>query len=147
MLSSQLASIQATTRKTNAEAQLIEADLPFSAANARARSDKLFAEVQSILGDIGNKNLLNALNQVEWDLKELDLETQKKLAPLRVEAQSLLNEATRLGNTGQQIAQLKTKWDTYLLQLGSEEAKASAAFWRNAPMSKWIMLLRQLAGK
>lgn len=138
---------RAQTTKTRVETAIAAADMPYSAANAEARANKLQEDVRKIGSEIANLNLLNAMNQVDWDIKELDYATQEKLAPLRVEAQSLLNEATRLGIRGQEVEQLKRKWETYLLELGSAEARAAYRFWQNAPASKWIQILRQLAGK
>lgn len=146
LLAQQVKAMEAGTRKTNAEAELIESDLPYASANARARADLAQEQLRKIGSEIANLNILHALNQVEWDLKELDYDQRQKLFPLQEQAAKLLNEATALQNQGQTINQLKSRWETYLLQLGSAEAMAAYRFWQNAPAAKWLMMIRQLAG-
>lgn len=78
---------EAVTRKTNAEASVTEAEVPYSAANAETRSlmllrnfYKLGAEVDKAIAD--------------KDLAQMDLDTMR---PLVQEYQRLLNQAERLG--------------------------------------------------
>lgn len=158
LLAQQVKAMEANTRKTNAEAQIIETEIPWASANARARADMAQEQLRKIGSEIANLNLLNTLNQVNWDIAELDLKQKEKIYPLQQLAQELVNEQTRTNIAGQNIEnllkgenittaqtiQLKNKWEAYLLQLGSEEAKQAAAFWKNAPAGKFLMFMRQL---
>lgn len=142
----QIKNVDAQTRAKNAEASILEADVPYASASARARADLAQEQLRKIGSEIANLNVLNSLNQVRWDIAELDYDQRQKLFPLQEQAQKLLNEATKLQNEGQTINQLKSRWETYLLQLGSKEAEAAARFWKDAPAAKWLMMIRQLAG-
>lgn len=86
-MQAQTSNIQASTRKTDAEASAVEATLPFSASNARMMSFKLESEVASLAQDVQSK-----IKDVA--LKDLDLSTVK---PLIVEYQRLINRAEAAG--------------------------------------------------
>lgn len=107
----------ATARKLNAEASLVESEIPFSASNAQARSDKLHEEVVQ-LGQMVEKadiDIARARN---------DVKQQEALMPLVVEWNRLRNEADRLGLS---------------------EARAMAEFYEQVGgYAKWIQMVKEL---
>ena len=138
---------EALTRKTRVETMILAGKEPFSADTARAERDAAEENVRKIKAEIGNLNLFNKIQEVDYDLKDLDYQTQEKLAPLRIQAQGLLNAATAAGTAQSKAATLNILWETYGKQLDSAEKRAAWRFWQNVPASKWIQILRQLAGK
>lgn len=79
--------LDAQARKSNAEAQLVEADLPYSADNARIRANTIHSQFEKIGHEV-------QLLIQDRTLKDIDID---RLRPLVVEYQRLLNEAERLG--------------------------------------------------
>lgn len=73
--------VQASTAKTAAETKMIEAQLPYSASNARLSSFKLENEVQSLAQDVQSK-----IKDVQ--LKDIDI---NKMRPLVLRYQELMN--------------------------------------------------------
>lgn len=147
----QIKNVDAQTRAKNAEASILEADVPYSGANAQAKADLMQEQLRKVGSEIANLNLMNSLNQVNWDIAELDLKQKEKLYPLQEAAQRLLNTQTAAGTklteaniTSAEVQQLKNRWETYLLQLGSEEAKKAAEFWKNAPAGKFLLFIKQI---
>lgn len=137
----------AQTAKTKTETEILATEVPHSAANAKARRDQLQEGLRETYARIASINADIKLKEVNYDLSELDLKTQEALAPLRVEAQKLLNASTRLGQSLTQSQIEGVLWDTYGKQLDSAEKRAAFRFWNSVPASKWITILRQLAGK
>ena len=84
---------EATTAKTAAESQMIQAQLPYSASNARLSSFKLENEMNLLARQVENA-------AKDTELKSLDLE---KMRPLVLEYQSLLNRAEQAGLTQKEI--------------------------------------------
>lgn len=111
--------IQAQTRKTNAEAALLEAEIPYSAVNARSKSDALYKQAAKLSTEIANL-------RIETMSREQILKHEAQLLPLVREYQSIMNRAN---------------------QLGIAEKQATSDFFEKVPMSKWITIIRQLAGK
>lgn len=87
LLNSQIAQQEAQARKTNAEAGLVESEIPFSAKNAETRMYTLDRQFQ-ILG-----------NQLEKAVAEKDIARVQstELQPLAVEMQKVLVQAEKLG--------------------------------------------------
>lgn len=107
----------ATARKLNAEAQLVESEIPFSAANARARSDK-FSEEVVLLGQQVEKM------DIDIEHAKKDLKLQEEMLPLIVEWNRLRNEADRLG---------------------LDEARAMSEFYKQVGgYAKWIQMIKEI---
>lgn len=154
LLKAQVDNLQASTANTAAQAartrvQTMQdlAGQPYWDANAKGKADQIQATLLKTTAEIGNLNALNRLQEVNYDLAELDYETQQKLAPLRIQAQALLNASTAATTEGAKAQALNTLWDTYGKELDSAEKRAAWKFWNSVPASKWIQLVRQLAGK
>lgn len=83
VMAANVENIQASTAKTQAEAKLLEAQVPYSASNARLLSFKLENEVSSLAQDVQSK-----IKDVQ--LKDIDIE---KMRPLVLEYQRLMNRS------------------------------------------------------
>lgn len=154
LVKAQLEQIRAQTAATNASAQgqrinnaINAANLPYGTANAKARADTLQENLRKLSAEIGNLNLFNKIQEVDYDLRELDLKTRERLAPLQITAQQLINDAQAAGIQLTKESALNMLWDIYGKQLDSAEKRAAWKFWSTVPASKWITILRQLAGK
>lgn len=81
---------QAQARKTSAEAGIIEQDIPFSAANARAKSEYLGLQAAQLGKEI---------EKLDLDVTRgyLDYEQAKKMQPLLVRAEELKNKMLAAG--------------------------------------------------
>lgn len=110
--------VEASTRKTNAEASLLESQLPYSAANAKVTSETLHRQMEKLGVEVDK--LIN-----ETDKSFTDAQQAREMLPLLVRYQELLNQAETLGMS---------------------ERKASEEFFRQVPESKWMNLVRQVIG-
>lgn len=81
---------EAQARDINAAAKLKEAQVPFSAQSAEASLDKLREEVVRIGQDV-------ELKDIEIQHGRLSLEQAKKMLPLLLDAQALMNKGLSLG--------------------------------------------------
>jgi len=109
----------AASRKTNAEADIQRNVATYSAESARSSLGKLQAEGEKLSREIGNL-------QLDMDRKVLDQEQLRKLQPLLLEYQAIVNKAA---------------------QLGIPEKAALADFYQRIPQAKWLDLVRKLLGK
>lgn len=130
MNSAAVANAEATARKTNAEAAIIEKQIPFSGANAQAQADMLQEGLRKIGAEISNLNLDAVLKEQQKEigentitLSDLDVQTQEKLKPLLLQYQELLNQAEKLG---------------------MPEREATAKFWSQIPEGKFMSLIKDL---
>lgn len=82
--------LESQTRKTNAEASMVEAQVPFSARNAQVSSDKLLEEVTRLGQDI--ENFDTVIKQGRASLKQFE-----EMSSLLVEAQRTANKLQALG--------------------------------------------------
>lgn len=146
--------VQAQTENTEAQTKATKVGIikqlegsPYWGDLAKTGRDQAEATLLETTGRIGNQNALNKLMEVDYDLKELDLKTQEQLAPLKVEAQRLLNAATKEGIALTKASIQNMLWETYGKKLDSAEKRAAWKFWEEVPASKFIQILRQLAGK
>lgn len=110
------ANIQAQTAKTVADTQIVQAQVPYSASMAAMNWSKLDAE----LGEVSQrtKNII-----ADTDIKQLDAEQRRKLQPLAVQAQELLNKARAAGIPA---------------------AQAEAKLFETVPEAKWLLLFKSL---
>lgn len=113
---SQIRTQDAATRKTNAEAALVEAQLPFSAKNA---------EVTSLTMDRNFQILGEQLEKIGQEAGQAFLNTRQmeQMQPLMQKYQQLINQAE---------------------ELGMSEKKATADFWNSLPEAKWVEQLRAI---
>lgn len=109
----------AQARKTNAEADILKEQVPYSGVNAQRQSEMLIDQARKLSAEA--QQAVRGL-----DAQNLTIDQQEKLQPLVVEYQRLLNKAQ---------------------ELGIPEKQATAEFFEKVPASKWITILRQLAGK
>jgi hypothetical protein len=79
----------AETRNTNAQASATEATLPYSAANARASSEKLRAEANSAVEEL-------RLQIGRNDIQDLDKEQLRRVMPLLLRLQQIENQSAAL---------------------------------------------------
>jgi len=87
LIKAQINNVEASTRKSIAEAQLVEAQVPWSAQNAQMNSEKLHSEMLTLAHKVGSAEMENALRTS--DVREL--------RPLVLEYQRLLNQAAAAG--------------------------------------------------
>lgn len=139
------ANTNAQTGKVQAEANILNAEVPFSAANARNKADALALSVNKLTAEINNLGLTNLIQKVDYDLRELDYEQRQKLAPLAITAQEILNQVNKANVENVKALTLKTLQDTKSAFLDSAEKQAAYNFWSKIPESKYLQLLRQLA--
>ena len=133
----------AQARKTDAEATVLEAEVPYSAANARSRS---FA-----LTDTAVK-LGQEVEKLSYDIKsaKLNVEQLEQMQPLLLQAQRLVNAGLREGLSRKELEsnvaetlnipfRYAGEAIKYLNQLGSEvgQEAADAADWFKSLPSKW----------
>ena len=116
---SQIDNVDAQTRKTTAEAGLVEASLPFSAFSAEMTAKTLSANYTKLANEVKS-----ALHSAE--IRGMEERQAREYLPLVQEYQRLLNESQRLGLS---------------------ESKATAEFWDAIPQSKFLLLLKLLRGK
>lgn len=92
--------IEAQAKKTAAEANVVESQVPYSGFNAKASLSKLEAETANLGADLRGK--INNLEISEEQLKSARLSNKQSAAimPLVVKAQELDNKAKELGMTG-----------------------------------------------
>lgn len=116
----QIQASNAQARKTDAEASMIEAQVPYSAQNAKVQSDTLRGQFEKLGEDTG---------KVMMETKNLSLDAMTKgraaeeLQPLIIEYQRLLNQAERLGLS---------------------EKAATAEFFKKVPEAKWLQIIKQM---
>lgn len=115
-MKAQTASIAAATRKTNAEAQLVEAQVPYSAQNAALSSDQLMIQTNKLA-----REAEKAIYEMQSSRNALERETALK--PLVVQYQQLMNRATAAG---------------------LPVAEAEAQFFKTVPQAKWIAIVKSL---
>lgn len=111
---------EATARKTDAEAKLVEAQVPYSAANARTQSDILSRNFEKLGEEVGEVMMRTKKLQIEGTASARNLED---LRPLTVEYQKLLNAAEKAG---------------------IPEKEATAKFFENVPEAKWLAIIKAL---
>lgn len=112
----QTANTSAQTARTATETQLLEAQLPYSADNARVNAKMLNAQYAKL-----SEEVKSALHGAE--VAALTEVQQRELLPLIQEYQRLQNAAVKAG-----------------LPLKEAEAK----FFENVPQAKWLMLIRSI---
>lgn len=106
----------AQARKTNAEAGVVESELPYSAFRAEMSAKKLSAEYSKLANDV--KASLHDAN-----VAALSEEKAKELYPLIIKYQELVNASAHLGLS---------------------EQKANSQFWEAIPEAKFLQVLKQL---
>ena len=90
----QNSAIAANTRKTNADASMVEANIPFSASNANLNHEQFVMQTQK-LGEEVKQVVMNTTKTFnETRISEVQLQ---QMQPLLVQYQALLNQAERLG--------------------------------------------------
>jgi hypothetical protein len=100
LLDSQKKVQEATARKGNAEAAVIEADLPYSASNAATRSQQLKRQLEMIGVQIDEQ-----INKTDMSFTEAEL--RRELLPHVVKLQAAMAKAEELGLSEKEaIAQL-----------------------------------------
>lgn len=109
---------QEQAAKTRAEAKLIEAEIPFSADNAKNKANAL-AQQYALLAN----QVEGAIRDV--NIKDLSIEQMKVLQPLVAEFQRLQNQSA---------------------SYGLAESKADADFWKTVPGAKWIKVIQAVLG-
>lgn len=87
MMDSQIRNMDVNTAKTAAETQVVQANLPYTASNARLSSFKLESELQSIQQDVQRKVR-------ETQLQDIDI---NQMRPLVLEYQRIVNQAAAAG--------------------------------------------------
>lgn len=123
LIKAQIATQEATTRKTNADASITEAAIPHSAQNAQSQAVAL-AEQAKKLGYEARTALADYfVRKGDVELKDLTIAQQKALNPLIQEYQQLLNKAA---------------------ELDIPEKEATAKFWDSLPEAKWVEALRRI---
>lgn len=113
------AGVQATkaqARKTDAEAQLVEAQLPYSATNAYTQSKMLEDQWTKLKAEAGAA-------MASWRINELTANQQEEALQLAREYQRLINQAERLG---------------------IPEKEATADFFKTVPQAKWLKLVEDV---
>lgn len=120
----QVAQVQANARKTNAEATILENEVPYSAQNAMWNAETVRAQFDKLSHEAHRLELDEILKGREITLKEMSIEQQEKIFPLLVRYQQLVNRAT---------------------ELGIPEKKATAEFFETIPESKWMQLIKDIA--
>lgn len=95
-VSAQTANIQATTRATEIGNKISEARVPFSAANAQFESDKIANEVVRL-----GQEIIKA--DIDIESGRLNLEQAKKLQPMLLEAQKLINQGLSSGMSKKEL--------------------------------------------
>lgn len=113
------AATEATARKTNAEAQVLEDTLPYSAQNAYSQKQALDYSWKKLQADAGSA-------MAQWRGHELTNEQLTKMQPLVEEYQRLRNQAERAG---------------------IPEKEAMAKFFETVPQAKWFELVRRVLTK
>lgn len=83
----QIANTEALTRKATAEAQLVEAQVPYSAQNAAMSSDQLLIQTNRLAREA--EKAIYEMQKSRSDVEDL--------RPLVLEYQKLINDATRAG--------------------------------------------------
>lgn len=106
----------AQARKTDAEAQAVEAVLPYSANNAYVQSKMLQDQWTKLKAEAGSA-------MSNWRVGELTAAQTEEALSLAREYQRLVNQAERLGLS---------------------EKEATADFFKTIPESKWLSVLKQL---
>lgn len=121
MMKAQMDNIQAQTRKTNADATVVEAAVPFSAGNARITAATLDRNFDILGRQLNKLDVDIETAESARDLKKGELE---KLQPLAVQYQEYMNQAAKLG-------------------IPEKEAEAKF-FDKTEDGSKWIQLLKSI---
>lgn len=85
LLEQQTVATAAQAKKTNAEATLTEADVPYSAQTSKNKADQVHYTLQETL-----KRIDNIIE--DTSLKDADVHQKQKLYPLMIELQRTLNE-------------------------------------------------------
>lgn len=112
----QTAASNAAARKTNAEAAIVESELPYSAGNAQLGASMLKTQFEKLGQEVTNMEL-DQMSKISA------YEQQQKLQPLLEEYQRLVNQGEKLGIS---------------------EKKATAAFWDSLPEAKWVQELKNM---
>lgn len=115
-VAAQTQATEAATRKTNAEAQAVEATLPYSGKNAYVNSNMLDEQWGKLKAEAGSA-------MSKWRIDELTANQTEQALELAREYQRLVNTSERLGLS---------------------EKEATAEFFKSIPESKWLNLLKQL---
>lgn len=114
---------RATARKTSAEAEAVEATLPYSAQNALISSEKIIHEMHKLSAEARSALAGAYIKEGELQLQQGEI---KDLQPLMIQYQRLMNQA---------------------LKAGIPEKEAIAKFYENVPEAKWIALIKALLTK
>lgn len=120
----QNANLAAQTKKTAAEASIIEATVPFSAGNAATQADTLKKQFTKLGYETTSAMREADIKLAAAEAADLSLEQQRDLQPLLLAYQNLLNQAAKAG-------------------LPEKEAEA-AFFSQIGEGGKWIQLIRSL---
>lgn len=104
---------EAQSRKTNIEADILQEDVPYSAASSEMKFNTLSANFTKLANEIDKQ-----VSDVH--IREMDEKQAKELLPLVTEYQRLMNEAMRLGMS---------------------EREADAKFFKDMPSSKWLQII------
>lgn len=89
-IAAQMKLIKAQTRKTDAEAAIVESTIPHSAANAFIANDKLSSEAE-----IAHQQLNSIIKDVE--IKDLSVQQLKELNPIILDIEKLVRKGKELG--------------------------------------------------
>lgn len=113
----QIKNMDAATRKTNAESDILEASVPYSALNAANTADSIA---------LGLRKLGTEINKIvaDTDISELTADQMRQLQPLMLEFQQLLNKGQRFDLS---------------------EKKATSNFFETLPESKFMDLAMKIA--
>lgn len=115
-----VAATLASARKTDAEAGLVEAELPYSAANAKANSQRLSMGLDMLKADVEKAYQL-------WRGEELNNQQKAALMPMIEEYQRLVNQAMRYDMS---------------------EKEVTSDFYKSLPggAAKWFSMVREAIG-
>lgn len=145
----QMKQAEASARKTNAEAALLEAEVPYSAGNAHTRSLKLSEELTRLGQDV---------EKASYEIRGLRMSTEQmeKMLPLLLEAQKLMNEGMRLQMSRKELESKAAEFlgipfkyggeaVKYLNELGSKigQGAADAEDWVRSLPEKWNEMRRE----
>lgn len=97
LLAAQTNGAEAASRKANAEAQEIEARIPYSAADSQNRSLLLDHELQRIAAEISSASSRADIDWNEREFQRLTFDQRLEISKLQKEYQQLVNRAAALG--------------------------------------------------
>lgn len=119
-MQAQTSAMEASARKTDAEAASIEATLPYSAANAKAQSDTIAKQLEKLGYEARTALADYYVRKGDVALKDTEINDVK---PLVIEYQKLINAAERAG---------------------LPEKEAAAEFFKSVPQAKWLQVIKAL---